>query len=61
MASFGKREYVDRFMAKFREEWGADEVERLMSALVRTAEAIWAVKAFALEPGEEPWRPPTRR
>ena len=61
MASCGKGEYVDRLMAKAREEWGADEVERLRSALVRTAEAIWAVEAFALEPGEGPWRPPTRR
>lgn len=61
MASCGKREYVDRFLEKVREEWGAEEVERLMSALVRTAEAIWAVEAFALEPGEEPWRPAIRR
>ncbi len=53
----GKDWYVNGFLEAARERWGDEEVQRIGSALERTAEAVRLVEAFGLGPEEEPSRP----
>jgi hypothetical protein len=57
----GKDEYVNGFLEAARERWGNEEVQRIRSALERTAEAAWLVDAFGLGPEDEPSRPSGQR
>lgn len=48
---------MNGFLEAARERWGDEEVQRIGSALERTAEAVRLVEAFGLGPEEEPSRP----
>lgn len=58
MKEEGKSETVERFLGIAVQRWSEEEVEAIRAAIEKTAEAVWEVQKFKIEPFEEPWRPP---
>lgn len=58
MKGEGKKEIVESFLGVAVQRWGEEEVEAIRAAIEKTAEAVWEVQKFKIDPFDEPWRPP---
>ncbi len=50
----GREERVKQFIALASGRWGREEAEAMRQTLERTAEAVWEVDRFSLDPMDPP-------
>jgi len=50
----GERSYVQRVLESARSLWVSEDVEEFKEHITRTAQAVYRVSDYPLEPGREP-------
>ena len=54
MSQGGEKSYVQRVLESARGMWGSEDVEKFKEHITRTAQAVYRVSNYPLEPGKEP-------
>jgi hypothetical protein len=50
----GEKSYVQRVLESARSMWGSEDVEQFKDHITRTAQAVYSVSTYPLEPEKEP-------